>query len=354
MNHTRATSLCVLLTCAALTGCALDAQTPAQPAGSPSVQQQALWATSANVLWADGRVPVCFQPRSPEHETDDDYLRMIDRYRTLTESVFETLPNTKIDFYGWQKCRDGALGSLPGELRVIVNPNGNGNWAARHCELGAEYPLGDKTTCYGGAGYRADRESAVLVNGIGYDWGDPWDTAVLHEMAHILGFHHEQGRIDNDDPSCRPEDPTDDGLFVTTFDTGSILNGTYCGNWTPLLSPMDEVGLEITYYGGGFEQGVDGLTSLHVNGSLLVRRNDAIVTDWTLRGASPEAYTGTVRFTRAGTTRAAMSYPASLLPSGTSTIAGSFVDLFGRTHTLESGRFSVDDRKHAALLRVVL
>jgi hypothetical protein len=102
----------------------------------------------------------------------------------------------------------------------------------------------------GGPGFSAELENMAAVSVQATGGGDVFQSYLLHEIGHILGFSHEFDNpsfVDSCDDS--PTLLTYDGFILTPPDYQSILAATYCGN-RPYISRADRLGLSITYHDG--------------------------------------------------------------------------------------------------------
>lgn len=323
-----------------------------------SVHSEALVGRPSSQLWPNGIVPVCFHPKPLDAVSTPEFAAQTALIRSALEYWYESIPDAQIDLQGFGLCPDMTVGSLPGQVRVVVSvfggsqcdepnpPEGQCNFFTRYCPLGTD--VNDAGSCK--LSHTLSNEALVFTRGLAYSWPDGFAAGVLHEFGHVIArAPHEQDREDVVG-SCGAgnETPlTDD--FLTTYDGGeSTMSATYC-HWTPALSPRDQLGLEMLYYAGSFDQGIGAWSGLRVGSSVLMRDDDAVITEWTFRGAHDTAYPDSVRWT-APVGRTSVSLPASLLPSDTPTaITATFNDVFDREHSA-SGSVRVNTNLHTAIL----
>jgi len=341
--------------------------------GGVAAAEEPLWASSGVDLWPDGKIEVCFgAERWTTHGTNrfwpepmptgsDAWLEQKALIQTLLEDTYEKIPGANIDFWGWDACPQAEVGTATRKLRITLRDDGSFNWAFRHCGVG-EYYLdanGDDKVdgCESRAGYAPTKEAHIATSRYGYS-GHAYDAAVLHEVGHALGFSHEYERSDASG-GCVDDLPgpgSGNGLFLTTYDHASIMNQTYC-NTTGLLTSRDELGVEIMYPGRFTGHPISGRNSFVLgSGRMVLRGDDAIVTDWSRRGAAAAAYGGgTVSWFRNGVSQGtALEFAASRLSGGSGTVRATFTDRGGRNHDTVTGSFSVDRGLHSALVHTLI
>jgi hypothetical protein len=254
--------------------------------------------------------------------------------KAIVESEIESIPNAAIDFQGWTECPSGT--PPYGTYRFVVN-RADGGRSSRG------YVPDDAHTFAGG-----NLES------------EAWDTFVLHEMTHVLGFSHEFDRPDSpvnvyaldgggfaceDAPSVN-EDTGQPfvGRELTIYDPTSIASQTYCAaSSTGHLSRLDKLGLEIAYYNGSGSHAVGAIDSFLIDNAVLLREDSTIAVDWTLQGATEEAFLNPVMWHVLGfDVSIALFLPGFIPPSVVTSLTADFDDFKGRHHTA-SGNVLVDD-----------
>lgn len=334
---------------------------------SPSMESQgaepiarlesALWASTSTDFWPDGEVPMCFHARELSDIGTQAYEEQTAQFRAVAEAAFEGIPSAQIDLVGWSECSNRTIGSYPGQLRVIVNPASSTSvWFSRHCPYGTA--IGDTGSCGGGAGYRDDLESLVFVKGAYYSWGNNWDTVVLHEMAHVLGFKHEWDRTDRDGV-CNEASSGPSGDYLTIYDPESITLRSYCG-YVPELSELDELGLEIVYP-ATFSHALRSPRSMPFQGGLAVWEDEILIGDWVWRGAAADAFavSGGQPISRwyQGTTQiesGTLELSATELAQGSYTISGEYEDFLGREHEVVPTSVAVSDGAVTSVIMAML
>lgn len=350
----------------ALVAAASGCEVPVEGAdGSVASFEQALWLSREN-FWPNGSIPVCF---GAEHWTRIDgnlwpepvptgsalWLERTAHIRELLETEYEGIPNAAIDFHGWDACPEAEVGTFTGGLRITVREDGAFTWAFRHCTPEMYYGDSDNNgsagPCIKNSGYTAQYEAHVSTSKDGYAWGFHYDGAMLHEVGHALSFPHEFDRSDAE--PCGDEDPgTATGRWLTVYDAGSVMNDTYC-NTSGKLTELDKLGLEIVYASKFTNHPVSGHVSFKLgDGVLLLRKDDAVVTGWTARGAVAGAYeNGTATWYRNGVSQgSSLEYDATRLPAGTSQMRATYRDFRGRQHSTVTESFMVDEGLHTAIL----
>lgn len=295
---------------------------------------QPLWSLENERYWPDGTVPTCYKNGGgfgSSHLTT--YAAAA---RDIVAAELESIPNTRIDFTGWELCPS----PLPdGMFRFVLNRGTAGQSSTGYQESDAHTFAG------------AERELGVS-----------WDTFVLHELTHVLGFKHEYDRADSpihvgpypeyeclDGP--RPEADADEERRLTVYDPDSIASQTYCVRAsTGRLSDMDKLGLEIAYYDGDGTQSIGGGYGLRIAGGTVIRSNDKAMFDWRRRGAATGAFGGWPRWTFGNVSYLAYDYPTSEMTEGVLTpLRVEFEDFRGRSH-LATGSVMANTGLHTALI----
>jgi hypothetical protein len=344
-----------------LAGCTVDARAPVEDGSDRTIAHAAaLHSRPSRDLWPFGVVPVCFHPKPAEAVTTPEYAEQTALIRSTLEHWYENVPEAHIDLQGFGLCSDMTVGSLPGQVRIIVSvfggagcdepdpPAGQCNFFVRHC------PLGTDPNAVGSCDLPANRnsEAVVFTRGLAYSWPNGFAAGVLHELGHVIARSTEEpNRSDATEPCKRtPSGGPATSDFLTTFDAESTMAATYC-HWTPALSPKDELGLEMLYYAGGLDHAVNAMTGLRVGSSILLRADDAVVTDWTFRGAHEQAYPQSIRWSIPPSILGdTMSLPAAWLPADVATtVTATFVDILDREHSA-SGSVRVNTKLHTAIL----
>lgn len=315
-----------------LAGCAAPTDDESYDVASTA---QPLWSVTNEQYWPDGVVPTCYKNGGG---FGSSYLTTYAMAaRDIVEAEMESLPNTAIDFTGWELCPS----TLPdGMYRFVLNRGSGG---------------GSSSTGY-------QETDAHTFASSEQDLGVRWDSYVLHELTHVLGFKHEFDRADAPIhvgpypeydclPGPSPDADADNERRLTIYDPDSVANQTYCVRArTGHLSELDKLGLEIAYYDGDGTQGVRGRHSLTIAGGVVIRSTDEVVFDWRQRGAADGAFSGDPVWTVGGTTFAGLDYPSSRLTKGVlTTVRAEFEDFRGRSH-LATGKVKLDTGLHTALV----
>jgi hypothetical protein len=330
-----------------------------------ALSQHGLWAYHDIEYWPGGNVSVCFQPRThpwgakPDERDMPCYSQQTTRIRTVIESAFESIPGTQIDFTGWDDCPGPPLGDnappVPGVVSIMIKCNGDdddeieeGGWQVES------------------VGYPGPNDGYYLATEQGSDWGTAaWDAVVEHEAAHVLGFSHEWDR-DDFDTTCvgpRPDPMTpgdgehgpEEGVRFTRYDHRSVLNETYCGDGTPGLSAMDQIGLAIVYPDGS-PIPIRATNGFNLGSLIVANGIGELTTTWTWGGASEQVYDEVPHWlTQADEVGTGISIPVSSLDSGlTEVLGGWFTDWLEREHQLQWVQVLNDRSYHTALVAVIL
>lgn len=241
-----------------------DGTDPAQVAG----KQQELFTRTKDHIWPDGNaIPICFQPSEDLWDNQrEDYDARKTVVRQWVEETYETIPNVGINITGWGEC--------PNYADFVY-----GDEALDRIELLID----------GGSGAQTAGNRRGIRSGLGTS-----RTALIHEIAHVLGFAHEHQRTDStenpgtwdeivgvgkrcvggvvfdvlDDGStgprsCLPNKQRTDlsGVYLTSYDFWSITNATYC-HCRAQLSEMDRLALEIAYPA---QSSLNGVTPVRID-----------------------------------------------------------------------------------------
>lgn len=345
----------MLLTC--VMSC-IDANADAEVGRS----EQYLWSTTrygAPRYWPDGEVPTCFSPGTGFVDTSPDYTDHVAAAAAALRQ-YNDIPDSAVNFTGLGQCQSEA--PVAGGYRVIIHNILGG---------GGQSPQG----------YLGET-SEVATNINLYALGADWNTAILHEAAHALGFDHElrrhEGMTVYVDPASGCESGVNGvdgdpdvpwpGMRFTAYDPASIMNGTYC-HWSGELSRLDKLGLEIVYP-ASFAQGI-GIEAGHAMrtpSGFVVRRDDDgyLTSEWLARGASHEAFaraasgykstwTAWSQQTDAFSSETGdLTYPLADLERGRNLIVGNFNDFREREHRMIETAVVVDDSLHTAILMAAL
>jgi hypothetical protein len=350
---------------------------PREEDGSVAATEQPLWTRPGVGYAPSGRsIDVCFSAeawdntREPEYTWtrpvptgSDAYVRQTTRIRELLEREFENIPGVDLDFQGFADCEDQNWGTQPGWLRYRVRDGGSFNWVFRNCTP-EEAAVNQ---CNGANGFSTSEENTITTSEGEYDWGLEYDSVVLHETLHALGFQHEADRNDEAD-TCIPINPdkftpgTMSGpRFLTEYDPYTPLNSTYCqGVYPGALSQLDHLGLEIVYP-ATFQHTLSSDRGFKTRTGYVVRDDeDTLISDWTSRGATEGAFAaypaGSVTpgpifiwFEGQNVLWYGATLPVHLLGTNWS-ISASFQDFRGRQHTVVPTTVRVSNRAHAGMM----
>lgn len=339
---------------AALThGCAMDA---AREVHEVAVETAPLYASLDENVWSSNTINLCFQPFDQASYDDPNWASVTSHIRTTIESAYEAPPAIGLSLGSWGLCprwnefKVGNQSLATVEVLVWMNPPNDDYSATRYCDAGTPiaFPFGDECK-------RPTRTShhVVLATSPEY-WA--FDTAILHEFAHVLGFSHEFTR-DDWDGVCNPDgDDSGDNagdIKLTPYDPDSILNGTYCGTPTE-LSELDKLGFEIAYPASTVHALAATGSFVLGDGTILARKTSIVTDEWTARGAHADAlsvgtWTSEGNAAGSGDIKAA----TTLASSTPSYVVKAFTDYFGRAHAAE-GDLVVNNKLHAAITHASL
>jgi hypothetical protein len=108
------------------------------------------------------------------------------------------------------------------------------------------------------------------------------------------------------------------------------------------------------YYAGPFSQPLGARFGFQTSQGLLLRQDDSVVTDWTARGAAPEAYRSLPAWHTPQLTLTQIGIPGTYLPNKQATaITGSFTEFQGYARGVQ-GTAIVDDGLHSALVATLV
>ncbi len=314
---------------------------------------QPLWSSSTTNYWPGGEVEVCFQPFT---QADYDavgaaasYSTTTTRIKNVVEAAFEGISGSSIDFVGWQDCddwEDFKVGQKPGEVRVLVRTVSEAdNFAVR-------YATGVATIANRGdvfvnrLGYQSDKEAVVGTALNAYSLWNGFDTGILHELAHVLGFGHEYLRSDNIG-QCRPGSAGSTGDFITSYDEDSIMNATYC-HWKPRLSELDRVGLAFIYSSSFTARPVRAENALYGGYGVIRRSGSSILPDLVWRGISTSMFADADWFVDGQLVSQSVTFDPNI--AGEAVVRAVHTDIFGNERTTGSTSVITDDSLHTAVL----
>lgn len=220
----RLTALAALTVCAGAPACAdVGAEDP-QELASPEL---ALWQNGK--LWPKGQVPVCWSiATKPPGAAPLGKLTAAEKTRVQQIAANSWPVVANVDFTGWADCPSEA----PKDKVELVIEDGEGG-ATESATGGLGWP---------GSGGRIRFFLATKR-------ADFWDSFIPHELAHVLGFDHEQGRdgFPNLGGDCGPGTSKVGDTLGTPPDPQSITASTgYCTE-NAGLSHWDIVGAQNAY-----------------------------------------------------------------------------------------------------------
>ncbi len=201
-------------------GLALAALALSACGSQPAVADSQSPLLQSGASWPGGIVPVCYNPLVGNEQTLVDKARGI-----LNSQGWAAVAN--VSFTNWGPC----LGLGGGYVRLSFQSGSNGNtsWL----------------------GWNPSGITDVTLTNEGIDQHFTYE--VLHEFGHVLGFAHEQQRLDNWNGSTevycsnnQPGQTTSAGDYDTPYyDTQSVMS--YCTGFPMALSPGDVAGAQLAY-----------------------------------------------------------------------------------------------------------
>ena len=206
-------------------------------------------------FWLGGVIPYCFQPSlapgspAPGSTAWNSTVQMVQ----AAMARYERLPHSSFDFQaqGDSLCtnwNDYIIGDEPDVLTIVVSYD---EACTRFCGptsiAGGQQVDG---TCVNGG------LAGPVVVDFGINYGGPyprWDNpeaGIFHELAHAIGFEHEDKRRSGnecvDDPALGGGYSGGIAEAITVYDVFSVMAATYC-HGEKTFSSIDMAGLSYVY-----------------------------------------------------------------------------------------------------------
>ena len=170
--------------------------------------------------WSGGRVPVCLSGRATSQEAG-----------WFADAIAQT----------WS-----AVSPIEAVMFSSCPPSGETNWVQVDWDdsfapgQGSVAPFGQAAPAKMTLGFCATSSTNAFCTQALVDREEAVKSVIAHEFGHVLGFMHEQQRIDTEcvlDQANGNNTITDAGVLLTWYDSDSIMNycrGTAGGVGTPL------------------------------------------------------------------------------------------------------------------------